>query len=101
MSANRFLLKVHRISAWMLLILMVVFIVSGYAWNDRIIMPVSQARYIHTSLDVILIFLFLVHALLSAKFTLKRWRVPHERAANILLLLVGGIALLLVLDVNH
>lgn len=44
-------------------------------WVDHIIMPVQGAKYLHTQLDMYLVFLFLVHVLINTKFTLMRWRV--------------------------
>jgi hypothetical protein len=39
---------------------MIIFLVSGYAWVDHIIVPVQQAKYLHTQLDIYLVFFFLV-----------------------------------------
>jgi hypothetical protein len=99
MKLDRYLLKLCRISAWLLLVLMVLFILSGYAWEERIVMPLQQARWIHTQLDAYLVFFFLVHALISIKFALRRWRVGHERIINLSLLLIGIISFLLVLSI--
>jgi len=100
MKLDRYLLELGRISAWILLVLMVLFIVSGYAWDEKIIMPLQLARWIHTQLDVYLVFFFLVHALVSIKFALRRWKVGHERLINLSLLLIGIIGFLLVLSVG-
>ncbi|OPY52627.1 MAG: hypothetical protein A4E48_01033 [Methanosaeta sp. PtaU1.Bin060] len=100
MNSNRYLLKLGRISAWILLVLMVLFIISGYAWEERIIMPLQQARWIHTQLDTCLVFFFLVHALISAKFTLRRWKVGNEGLINASLLLIGAISFLLTLSIK-
>jgi hypothetical protein len=44
---------------------MILFFISGYAWTERIIMPLQQARWIHTQLDVYMaFFFFLVHILI-------------------------------------
>jgi hypothetical protein len=58
---------------------MLVFLVSGYAWVDHIIMPVQQAKYLHTQLDMYLVLFFLVHVLINTKFTLKLWRLGDGR----------------------
>ncbi len=99
MNSDRYLLKLGRISAWILLVLMILFILSGYAWEDRIIMPMQLARWIHTELDVCLVFFFLVHSLISAKFALRRWKAGHERLINGLLLLIGSFSFLLILSI--
>jgi hypothetical protein len=97
LNYGRFLIKISRISAWLLLIFMVLFLVSGYAWVNRSIMPVQLAVWMHTRLDLFLVILLLLHVLISTKFTLKRWRVRHERIVNFLLIIVGIAALWTVL----
>lgn len=97
MNYGRFLVKINRICAWLLLIFMVIFLVSGYAWVNRSIMPVQLAIWMHTRLDLFLVALLLVHVLISTKFTLKRWQVGHGRIVNILLIIIGIAALWTVL----
>ncbi len=89
MNSGRFLIKINRICAWLLLGFMVVFLVSGYAWVNREIMPVQLAIWMHTRLDLFLVALLLMHVLISAKFTLKRWHVRNGRIVNILLVIIG------------
>jgi thiosulfate reductase cytochrome b subunit len=99
MNSDRYLLKLGRISAWILLVFMVLFILSGYAWEERIIMPLQQARWIHTQLDTCLVFFFLVHALICAKFALRRWKVGHESLINGFLLIIEIVSFLFVLSI--
>jgi hypothetical protein len=99
MKLDRYLIKLSRFSAWILLVLMILFIISGYAWTDRILMPLQQARWIHTQLDTCLVFFFLVHVLISARFALRRWKVGHDGLINWSLLLIGIISFILVLSV--
>ena len=80
LNTGHILVKINRISAWALLIFMIVFLVSGYAWVDHIIMPVQQAKYLHTQLDMYLVFFFLVHVLINTKFTLKT--LANRRRSN-------------------
>ena len=68
---------------------MIIFLISGYAWNNRILLPLYQARHMHTELDLYLVFFFLLHVLISTKFTLARWRVGHERLVDLLLIAAG------------
>jgi hypothetical protein len=96
-NSGRLLVKLNRICAWLLLIFMVIFLVSGYAWYNRTLMPLQMARNMHTQLDLALVFFFLVHVLISSKFTLARWRVGHGRTVNVLLILIGIAAFWLVL----
>lgn len=101
MNVNRHLIKVNRISAWILLVLMIIFLVSGYAWVDRIIIPVGQARWMHTQLDTWLVIVFLVHALISTKFALKRWRIQSDALVNVTLLIIGIAAIISVLGIKY
>ncbi len=100
MNAGRILVKINRISAWMLLIFMVIFLVSGYAWTNRTIMPLQTARYLHTELDLYLVFFFLVHVLISTRFTLARWRMGHARTVSGLLILIGVVSFWLVMTIR-
>lgn len=100
MNAGRFLIKLNRISAWILLALMVVFLASGYAWWNRILLPLPLARYLHTELDIYLVLFFLVHSLTSIRLMLIRWRVGHARKLSLLLLAIGIAAFWLVLSIR-
>jgi hypothetical protein len=91
------LVKINRMSAWALLILMVIFIVSGYAWLNRSLMPLPLARYLHTELDLLLMIFFLVHVLTSTRFALVRWKVGPSKALDLILVLIGVIAFWIVL----
>jgi len=97
---NRILTRLNRISAWILLIFMIIYIISGYAWTNRIIMPLYTARYLHTALDIYMIPLFLAHVLIGTKFTLKRHGIRHDEIVNLTLLTVGVIAYILVLMIR-
>jgi len=94
---NRFLLRTSRISAWILLAFMLVFIMTGYAWHEHIIMDPRQAAYIHTHLDKVLIFFFLVHSLTGARFALARHGLRPTRSLDLLILAIGVTFYLLVM----
>jgi len=94
------LIKVNRISAWILLVLMAIYIITGYAWSDRIIMPLSAAVRIHTHLDTLLIPVFLIHTAIGTRFMLKRNRVGHQRLVDAALLSIAVISYALVLMVD-
>jgi hypothetical protein len=68
---------------------MIIFLISGYAWSNRIILPLQQAKFMHTELDLFLVFFFLTHVLISIRFALARWRVGHGRMVSVLLVLIG------------
>jgi hypothetical protein len=98
-KSNRLLIRVNRVSAWMLLVLMVTYIVTGYAWSERIIMSPREAIYWHTNLDLYLVFFFLVHILISAKFALRRYGVKYG-LVNPALLMIGLVAFASVLQIS-
>ena len=100
MKVARILVKVNRISAWVLLILMIIFIVSGYAWWNRVLLSLQLARQLHTELDLLLVLFFLVHSLISIHFTLARWRVGNRKLVDILLLAAGISFLGLILSIR-
>jgi len=84
----------------MLLIFMIIFLISGYAWYNRALLPLQEARYMHTELDLYLVFFFLVHALTSIRFTLARWRVGHGQMVNLLIILIGILSFWFVLSIR-
>ncbi|MBN1323866.1 MAG: hypothetical protein JW986_07720 [Methanotrichaceae archaeon] len=94
------LIKVNRISAWVLLVLMAIYIITGYAWSDRIIMSLREAVLIHTHLDLLLIPVFLVHAAIGTRLMLKRYRVGHQRLVDAALLSIALTSYALVLMVD-
>lgn len=100
MKMGRILVKINRISAWFLLLFMIIFIISGYAWWNRILLSLQLARYLHTELDLLLVFFFLVHVLISTRFTLARWRVGHRMLVDLLLLSTGISFFWLVLSIR-
>jgi hypothetical protein len=79
---------------------MIIFIVSGYAWWNRILMPLQLAVYLHTQLDTYLVFFFLMHVLISTKFTLARWRVGPGWLVSMLLAIIGVVSFWLVLEIR-
>ncbi len=88
MKLNGLLHRVNRISAWVLFVLMIAYIVTGYAWSEGIILSRNEAIFWHTSLDLPLVFFFLAHVLIGAKFALRRYGVDHP-LVNPALLVIG------------
>ncbi len=100
MNSGRLLVKINRICAWMLLIFMIIFLISGYAWWNRILLPLKDAIYMHTNLDLFLVFFFLMHVLISIRFTLARWRVGHAQMVNLLLIAIGILSFWSILSIR-
>ena len=76
-TVNYYLIKVVRISAWFLFVLMVVYIMTGYAlcgkfgvdrWLDA-----QQALDLHKFLDEVLVALFLIHSIPAMYLAIRRW----------------------------
>jgi len=102
LNSGRLLVKINRISAWVLLALMILFLISGYAWWNRILLSLNNAKYIHTNFDIFLVFFFLVHVLISIRFALARWRVGlgHGQAINLLLIAIGILSFWFILSIR-
>jgi len=100
LNSGRLLVKINRICAWMLLIFMIIFLISGYAWWNRILLPLKDAIYMHTNLDLFLVFFFLMHVLISIRFTLARWRVGHAQMVNLLLIAIGILSFWSILSIR-
>lgn len=80
---------------------MIIFLISGYAWNKEILLPLYMAERMHTNLDLYLVFFFLAHVLISTKFTLARWRIGDERLVNLLLIAIGVLFFWFVLAIDQ
>jgi hypothetical protein len=79
---------------------MIIYIISGYAWTNRIIMPLYLARYLHTALDIYMIPLFLAHVLIGTKFTLMRHGIHHDLVVDLALLSIGVVSYALILVIR-
>ena len=85
-NVHYYLIKAARISGWLLLPLMLLYIVSGFAilgyfGLGRLIEP-NKARIIHQDFNWPLVALFLVHASITIYFALRRWGWIKTRASK-------------------
>lgn len=94
---GRMLVKIRRFSGWALLVLMVIFLISGYSMLNRILLPPPLARYLHFELDLLLVIFFLAHVLTSTRFALARWKVRPSKVLDAMLIIIGATALWMVL----
>ena len=73
----RFLIKLDKIASQFLVLLMILFILSGYRIagksNLRWLMSMKTAEIIHTKFDILLIILFLYHVSIHAYLKIKVW----------------------------
>ena len=79
---------------------MIIFLVSGYAWTHKILLPLQMAKNMHTELDLFLVVFLLVHSLIGIRFSLARWRVGHGRLVNGLLIAIGILSFWFVLSIR-
>ncbi len=95
---DRFLIKLNRFSGWALLVLMILYIISGYGITKQIMDPVL-AKYLHERLLAIPLFVFFVlHVAISVSFSLIRWRVfKNLKQAYVYTSILGLILLVLFL----
>jgi cytochrome b subunit of formate dehydrogenase len=80
---NRILITTVRLSAWPLLVLMILYFVSGYALCGLhglgSLMSVEKALAIHKALDLPLLAILLAHTLPATWLAIQRWRWIGKR----------------------
>lgn len=96
MNFNQFSIKLGRFSAWMLLILILLYIITGYGMTKQIIDPVF-ATYLHNKLLPIPLFaFFILHVSNCVRFALKRWKIfKNNKTADIYAIIFVIILLIL------
>jgi succinate dehydrogenase/fumarate reductase cytochrome b subunit len=76
-SVNFYLVKIVRVSGWILFFIMVLFITTGFALCGKYgftkLMDTRKALTIHKIFDMPLIFFFLVHSLTGIYLAFRRW----------------------------
>ena len=94
MLGDNFLIKLERFSAWVLLVLVILYIISGYGITKGIIDPVFS-RYLHDKLLAIPFFIFFaLHVGITTRYALMRWGVfKTSKSANIYIFILGLILL--------
>ena len=91
---ERFLIKLGRFSAWALLVLMILYFISGFGMTKRIIDPVFS-RYLHSELLVIPMFVFFVlHIGTATRLALIRWRVFKAAKTGNIYIIIFSLSLL-------
>jgi len=92
---EKFLVKLNRFSAWILLILIILFIVSGYGVTKQVINPVFAANLHNKLLPIPLFIFFLLHVGISIRYALRRWKLfKNEKTANAYVLIISLIFLI-------
>jgi succinate dehydrogenase/fumarate reductase cytochrome b subunit len=76
-TIHYYLIKMVRLSGWTLLVLMAIYIVTGFALCDKLgmrqLLDTQSALVIHQIFDWPLLVAFAVHASLTVYFALRRW----------------------------
>lgn len=81
---DKFLIKLSRFSAWALLVLMVIYIITGYGMLKGIIDPVFSRRLHNDLLPIPLFIFFVLHVGISTRYALLRWSIfKTKKAADI------------------
>jgi hypothetical protein len=76
-TAHYYLVKTARLSGWLLLPLMVLYILTGFALCGMLgfdgLIDYQQALQIHRVFDWPLVAAFLVHTSITTYFAMRRW----------------------------
>ncbi|UCG45339.1 MAG: hypothetical protein JSV58_00735 [Candidatus Bathyarchaeota archaeon] len=101
-------MKLNRIMVWLLLLLMILLVITGYGltkpnlvssftggWIDY-----WTAQYLHTLLDLPLLLLLLVHVIIEIKFSFMRWGFKSRNLLKALMLSLGVICTILILYIE-
>ncbi|MGD0899846.1 MAG: hypothetical protein ABR915_18595 [Thermoguttaceae bacterium] len=76
-NTHYYLVKIARLSGWLLLPLMVLYILTGFALCGMLgfddLIDYQQALWIHRIFDWPLVAAFLVHSSITTYFALRRW----------------------------
>jgi len=85
-SFEKYLTKIDRIAAWILLIAFILYMISGYGLTKGLISS-SFARSLHIQLlPLIIIITFVLHVGLSIRMALIRWQIWGKISKAILVL---------------
>ncbi len=89
MNFNYFLIKLDRFSGWTLLILMVLYFISGYGMTKEIVNPVT-AKYLHEILLPIPMFIFFtIHIAVNMRLVFIRWHLASRKWINFYVILLS------------
>lgn len=85
-TRHYYLMKVARISGWLLFGLVLVYILMGFSLCGKLgfsrVIELQTALTIHKFLDWPLVAIFAVHSAVTIYFALRRWGWIHKRTAS-------------------
>lgn len=80
---NHFLIKIARVSGWLLFVLVLIYILTGFALCGKLgfgqMIDLQTALGIHQILDWPLVAIFAVHSAVTIYFALRRWGWINNR----------------------
>ncbi|MGD2250997.1 MAG: hypothetical protein PVF58_21580 [Candidatus Methanofastidiosia archaeon] len=91
------LFTVQRIVSWILVPLIIVEVITGYAYTRQIrFLHRGLAFDVHTTLDLPLLLLLVVHVIIGARSELRRFKIKGKTTDYILVIIgvAAGLALL-------
>lgn len=83
---QRFLIKIDRIAAWMSLVGMLLYFITGYGMTKGIIDPAFAAKIHMSYLTYIVAVAFVVHTSYAIHLAFRRWRIWNGFTATLLVL---------------
>jgi len=89
------LIKLNRISAWILLVFVFLFIISGYGMTKQIIDPVLAAKIHNTLIPIPFFVVFIFHISLCIRLALRRNRIFKSEISSDIFVIILGIILFL------
>jgi len=82
-NLHYYLIKTARISGWLLIPLMLLFIVTGFAMRGEFgcdnLLEKERARVVHQDFRWALLAVFVVHVVITVYFALRRWGWIRKR----------------------
>jgi thiosulfate reductase cytochrome b subunit len=96
--ANYYLMKLNRAIVWVLLVLMILLLLTGYGLaKPNLIYALTGglidwrlASSLHSLLDIYLVFFLVLHVIIEIKFTLMRWGFKKQKLLNLLMIMLGS-----------
>lgn len=79
LKLQRVLIRINRISCWFLLVVVIIFLITGWAMTNRYglnkLMNPRLALSYHNTMHYPLAIFFIIHVGISIYFASKRWKI--------------------------
>ncbi|WP_455367341.1 hypothetical protein [[Eubacterium] cellulosolvens] len=100
MNINIVLKKIDTLIVWILLLLFLVFMVSGYMIT-RGFLHRYYGLLLHIQLDLPIMFFFILHAFINIRFFIIRSKVRHKQLLQIVSILVGVLMFIFIIYLDQ